>query len=281
MSYLDHIRACNAHDLSGFRPFAVAGVQVGWVRHGLAERLADVPEVFSVAETGVALTERLADPESRSAAVAEVVARLAQAGDLPPQRGELYPVVTRWGAAPLLTLDRAAVPCFGVTSFGLHVNGYVTGLGPPELWIGRRARDRGVAPGKFDNLVAGGQPHGISLRDNLVKEAEEEAGLSRDLALTARPVGAITYTMEVPEGLKRDVLFLYDLELPREFKPENGDGEVEAFFRWPLPAVAARVRDTFDFKFNVNLVIIDFLIRHSFLTPDEPDYLELVKGLRQ
>ncbi|MEC8136822.1 MAG: DUF4743 domain-containing protein, partial [Pseudomonadota bacterium] len=38
--------------------------------------------------------------------------------------------------------------------------------------------------------------------------------------------------------------------------------------------------DTFAFKFNCNLVIIDFLIRHGILDPDsEPDYTDLCRGL--
>ena len=36
-----------------------------------------------------------------------------------------------------------------------------------------------------------------------------------------------------------------------------------------------------DFKFNVNLVIIDFAIRHGVLTAEnEPQYTELLSGLR-
>jgi hypothetical protein len=49
-----------------------------------------------------------------------------------------------------------------------------------------------------------------------------------------------------------------------------------------LDEVAERVRQSDDFKFNVNLVLIDFLIRHGRLCPDsEPDYVELVRGLRR
>ena len=48
----------------------------------------------------------------------------------------------------------------------------------------------------------------------------------------------------------------------------------------PVAEVMARVRDTDDFKINCNLVIIDFLIRHGFIGPDEPDYLDLIQGLR-
>lgn len=35
------------------------------------------------------------------------------------------------------------------------------------------------------------------------------------------------------------------------------------------------------FKDNCNLVIIDFLVRHGVLTPENPGYPQLVAGLRQ
>lgn len=63
--------------------------------------------------------------------------------------------------------------------------------------------------------------------------------------------------------------------------PHNADGEIAAFELMPVEAVLARVRDTEDFKLNCNLVIIDFLIRHGIIGPDEPDYLELVAGLHR
>jgi hypothetical protein len=50
---------------------------------------------------------------------------------------------------------------------------------------------------------------------------------------------------------------------------------------WPIERVAERVRDTFDFKFNCNLVIIDFLIRHGLIAADDPDFLALAEGLHR
>ena len=35
-----------------------------------------------------------------------------------------------------------------------------------------------------------------------------------------------------------------------------------------------------DFKFNCNLVIIDF-IRHGILPPEHPDYENILRGLRR
>ncbi|MED6310149.1 MAG: hypothetical protein VX624_09650 [Pseudomonadota bacterium] len=68
--------------------------------------------------------------------------------------------------------------------------------------------------------------------------------------------------------------------MPADFEPVAADGEVDEFMLWPIEQVAAKVRDTFAFKFNCNLVIIDFLIRHGILDPDsEPDYTDLCRGL--
>jgi hypothetical protein len=49
----------------------------------------------------------------------------------------------------------------------------------------------------------------------------------------------------------------------------------------PIDEVAAIVRETEQFKFNCNLVIIDFLVRHGLIGPDEPDYVAIVQGLHQ
>ena len=85
--------------------------------------------------------------------------------------------------------------------------------------------------------------------------------------------------MERPEGLRRDLLFNFDLELPANFEPVNTDGEISEFYLWPIEQVIEAVRDTDEFKFNCSLVIIDFLIRRGFIEPDHADYVELVRGL--
>lgn len=282
MSFLDRIRACNAHDLSGFRPFEVEGTRVGWIRHALAEQLPGVDPGFVVTPERVAIAPEVRDFEARSTVLEHAAQYLVESGAVPELRGEYYAVAPRWGAEPLLRIDRAVVAQFGTAAYGLHVNGFVRRAdGGIDLWVGRRARDRAVSPGKLDNLIAGGQPIGLSLAENLEKEAAEEAGIDAELARRAVPVGAVTYTLETPAGLKPDTLFLYDLELTPDFVPRNTDGEVEEFQLWPLERVAETVRDTEDWKFNVNLVIIDFLVRHGYLRPEEPDYLEIVTGLRR
>ena len=90
------------------------------------------------------------------------------------------------------------------------------------------------------------------------------------------------YDHQSDDGAKPNRQYCFDLELPVEFEPVAMDGEVDEFMLWPIQKVVARVRDTFEFKFNCNLVIIDFLIRHGVLDPDnEPDYAPLCQGLQK
>ena len=51
----------------------------------------------------------------------------------------------------------------------------------------------------------------------------------------------------------------------RIFRPRAADGEVEAFELWPIARVMQTVRDTDEFKFNVNLVLIDLFHRLGLL----------------
>jgi hypothetical protein len=85
-------------------------------------------------------------------------------------RNERYPVAIAFGDEPMLEIERAAVPLFGVRAFGIHLNGYVRSGNDTLMWVARRSMKKQTYPGKLDQLVAGGQPVGISLTDNLVKE---------------------------------------------------------------------------------------------------------------
>jgi 8-oxo-dGTP pyrophosphatase MutT (NUDIX family) len=279
MTLLRHIEACNRFDPAAFMPFTIAREPIGHVSAEagsflVARRLA-MPE-----GSGVGIAGR--DYAALSAALAEIIAALAGAGLAAGPRREMTPVLRRWGEPPLAEIDRSGLPGLGLPAFGIHVNGFVRKDDGLHLWVGRRARDRLVAPGKLDHLVAGGITAGHSAEQTVIKEAEEEASLPADIAGRARPVGAISYRLALPEGLRNDTLFVYDLEMDPGIVPASNDGEVEEFMLWPVARVIETARRTDDFKFNVNSVVIDFLIRHGIVGPDsEPDYTALVKGLRR
>lgn len=279
MDLLRHVVRCTAWTESEFLPFEIAGQPVGFVRPHVADALV-AARSFQRAGNRLVLDPSLPDAAARSAVLAEAMPILARFTDRKP-KGEMFPIVRRWGDAPLATVDRAATTPLGFPAFGVHVNGFVRRGDEVLLWVGRRAMDREVEPGKLDHLIAGGQPAGLSLRENLRKEADEEAGLDATCADRAKPAGVITYKFAKGEGLRNDVLFVFDLELPDGMVPQNRDGEVERFELWPLDRVLQTVRNTDDFKFNVALVATDFLMRHGYIEPDnEPDYVALSAGFR-
>lgn len=281
MSFLDRLATFVIPDLSTYLQFRVAGQHVGFVDPSFADRLAAYPAVFSVGAGAVTLSDDMATPEHRSASVETSLRSLNSQGHVPGWRDEHYRVSTEFDAPQLFSVERAAAPLLGVHAYGVHVNGYVRDGADIHMWVGCRASDRGIAPGKLDQVAAGGQPAHLSVAENLIKECGEEASIPPELAQRARSVGAITYAAARPEGLRRDVLFTYDLEIPADFQPINIDGETASFQLLPLKDVAAIVRDTDDFKFNCALVVIDFLVRHGRFGPDDPDFEAIVRGMHQ
>lgn len=281
MSFLDHIARCNAHDMTKFVPFVVDGETAGHVRKDHLVHLERFPDVFNLSPAQVRLADGLDTYEDRSAAIDMTVRALLDDGVLTGWRGEPYPVGGNWGGPHAFEIERAAAPFFGARAYGVHITGFVRKNDGIHIWIGRRADARPVCPGELDNMIAGGQPVTLSLKENVLKEAGEEAGVPADLAASARPTGAITYCMENEIGLKPDIMFCWDLELPEDFTPVNADGEISEFRLLPAADVMEIVDTTFDFKFNCNLVNIDFFIRHGILAPEHPDYEEILKGLRR
>ncbi|MFO1061815.1 MAG: DUF4743 domain-containing protein [Dongiaceae bacterium] len=279
MSLLDRVRYCRQRDLSRYRRFLAGGEPVGWISHALAEHIAGA-EGFVVVPDAVTLAPHRDDFEGRSAAMRALLLRLEREGIVTGWRDEDYAVASAYGRPPLLRMERAAVPRFGVQGLGVHLNGYVGEGDDLRLWVGRRSPTKQTSPNKLDHLVAGGQPYGLGLFENVLKECQEEAGIPRALAAQARPAGVVAYLCEHVDGLRNDLLFCYDLALPESFVPVNTDGEISEFQLWPIDRVIAELAAGDAFKFNVALVIIDFLIRRGFVGPEEPDYLALIDGLR-
>jgi 8-oxo-dGTP pyrophosphatase MutT (NUDIX family) len=277
MSLLRHIHQCNTFRPDRFLPLLRDGVRLGRVRRDTAALLAGLPDVFAVAADHVALIA----PGETETLSRTIDAALDRLGGLPKWRNERFAVAPRWGAPPVFMLDRGLVAFLGARAYGVHLNGWRRDGGRLMLWIGRRAPDKKVAPDKLDNLVAGGIGSGLGVAATLAKEAQEEASIPPELLAAARPTGALSYCMETRAGLRDDVLFTYDLEMPTDFVPRNTDGEIVAFALMDAADVLEQVRRTDDFKFNVTLVLIDFALRHGLLTPEDPEYLDLVTGLRR
>ncbi|NHN87337.1 NUDIX hydrolase [Acetobacter conturbans] len=253
--FMRHIEACNTAILPGDRRvFRIEGEVVGYVDPRIAPSL----EAMGLADAdGFSLNA----PE-RLEAIGEELARQG----LYRTHNELFDVWGADGEPPLGRIDRGALPLFGFIGVGVHLNGLVRREDGLHLWIGRRARDKRLDPGKLDHLVAGGVPAGLTPDVAILKEAEEEASLPADVVRRgAKKVGVLHYALERAEGLRRDRLICYDLLLPDSFQPVPADGEVEEFLLLPIAEIFRLVRDTDEFKFNVNLVLIDLFLREGLI----------------
>ncbi len=280
-SLLRLFRRCPPADLAPYRRFVVADRHVGWVKPDFAQALAEFPAVFYLTDREVHLHDRLAEIEDRSKAVADVLATLHERGGIPGWRGELYPVNRRFGEAPLLLMERAATPLFGLQTYGINVNGLVRDARHWKVWIARRAMTKHVDPGMLDLVVGGGQPYSLSIADNLLKECAEEACIGPTLAEHAKPVSVTTMIIEAAEGLRIGVQFNFDLELPADFQPRNDDGEVAEFQLWSLDRLEDNLRNADDFMFDAALAKLDLLVRLGCIGPEDPDYLDLIAQLRK
>ncbi|XP_040048350.2 thiamine pyrophosphokinase 2 isoform X2 [Gasterosteus aculeatus] len=266
--------------------FEVNGAQVGWVPPHVASVLTRYPKVFCPPRRGaLSLCPSWDSNETRSAAVDSVLRTERQGGSLTCLKGwrdEKYSVMPKFFDPPLMWMERAATSLFGVKRYGVHVNGYTIGnSGEVSMWLARRSLTKQTYPGLLDNVAAGGIAAGVSIKNTLVKECQEEACIPATLAEKACPVANVSYTYMDEEGVFAESQFVFDLELPLDFKPRAGDGEVQDFYLLPLDKVKELLA-TDDFKPNCAMVVLDFLIRHSFIDPDtEPCYQEFVAGLHQ
>jgi len=280
-AYIQRINTCNSADTSDYLPFLIDDRQTGWLKPAFSNLLADWSSIFSMDDKSVRVNDAIQGFHERSETLDEVIRSLVQKQVIRAYLDEPYPVTDGDRNAAIMTLDRSAAAFFGIRCFGQHLNGYVRKNDGIHLWIARRARDRHIEPGKLDNMVAGGLPWHTSLEENLIKECAEEAGMSASLARHSRAVGTVSYLAESVNGIKPDTLYCYDIELPEDFTPVCTDGEVESFHLIPVEEVMQIIHDSEDFKPNCNLVILDFLVRHGLLDPEEKGYTDLVSRLHR
>ncbi|XP_078520858.1 uncharacterized protein LOC144785877 isoform X2 [Lissotriton helveticus] len=270
--------------------FLVDGQNVGSIPAAVVKELCGYPEVFTVHQDSttdppsVVLNTKLSSYDLRSAAVHQVLEDLRSKNlfqTLREWRDECYEVMPQFSDRSLMNMERAATALFGVKQYGVHVNGYFKRGSELFMWIARRSQNKPTYPGLLDNMAAGGISTGMRIKETMIKECQEEACIPEAIAARAKPVGSVRYTYESVRGVYPECVFVFDLELPQDFVPRVGDGEVQEFYLWPLEKVKETIATT-DFKPNCALVVLDFLIRHGFLDPDQdPYYLEFVEGLHQ
>lgn len=279
MSYLARIRACNNFEPSAAIPWRIQQTTYGYIQPTFAARLAAWPDVFVTQADAIYLHPKLSNYETRTEAIAAVMFELHQQGVIDTWVNEPYAVNLAFEQSPELALERAASSFFGLKTYGVHINGLVRKADGIYVWVGTRALDKPFWPGKLDQIVAGGQPMGLSLLDNVIKESQEEANIPLQLAQQAQAVGSVSYQQVGRRGLDNSTIYIYDLWLPDDFVPENTDGEVLGFQLLPLADIARLTEQTTEFKDNCNLVNIDLLLRLGYLNAQHPEYQAIRQAL--
>jgi hypothetical protein len=186
------------------------------------------------------------------------------------------------GANHAVRIERFAAPVLGTANRGAHLTAYSRAAGGMRVWVPRRSGHLRTYPGMLDSSVAGGVRADESPLENVVHEAAEEASIPEDVVRRGvRPVGALTMMGLTGRGAAQeglvfaDVLFTFDLEVDEGFELRPRDEEVKEFYRMDVEEVkAALLRG--EFKNNSAVVMVDFFIRHGIITPDEPDYVEIL-----
>lgn len=267
----NYIENCNTANLQqDFLPFRACDQIIGWVK----------PEFMqTLYHYGVFKDDDQIDTLPSTISLESLGEKLIQ-DKIIQTMNELFDVYPSPHAKPVGQIDRAVLPPLGIIGTGVHLNGLVKDGKDIYLWVGKRSPHKRLDPGKLDHIVAGGIPAGYTHQTALAKEAEEEANLQQELINQAQYTSMVTYSMIRPEGLRRDVLYCYDLWLPQDFKPVPNDGEVVGFELMKIEDVYRRVCDTNDFKFNINLVLIDLFLRLGIISSRSSDAQTLKVGLR-
>lgn len=198
-------------------------------------------------------------------------------------RNELYTVYYPT-TQPYFLVERAFSVLLGVVTYGVHINGYIpankSSNGKLKMWIPRRSPYKPTYPGMLDNTVAGGLGHPHGIWETVVKECFEEAGLSQEFVEShTRATGVTLYMYGTKYGtVQPEVEYTYDIEFDNEDDviPHPEDGEAEYFKLLDLDEILDKLYNN-EFKPNCGLIIVDFLIRHGYITPEnEPNYFTIV-----
>ena len=179
----------------------------------------------------------------------------------------------------LFKLDRKLVEYLGIRGYGVHLIIYVKQRNSYKIWVPKRNKKKFVSPSKFDNSVAGGVRAGEDIFGALEREAYEEAGLKKEQLNNLKLVGTLNYNWKnSPYTLRRDTLYLFDLEVDDKFIPQCLDGEVENFELMEWKKVLKIMQNTNLIKNNCNLVFFNFMVRHGLINKKlEKNYEEILR----
>src|SRR5690554_6127207 len=167
---------------AGSRPLTVNGRVAGWITSKATSHLSGLPGVHIEAEA-VHISAAPRDRLSLNAVLARLADALKDTGCLRGWRNELLDVFGE--GRRLAVIERAAMRPLGLLTKAVHLNAWTP---DGKIWVARRALDKHTDPGMWDTLVGGLAVSGESLETSLLREREEEAGLTPDQLALRSPL---------------------------------------------------------------------------------------------
>lgn len=239
----------------GSRPLTVAGRVAGWVTAKATHHIAGMPGV-RIDDEAAHITAVPSLHLSLSTVLRQLAEALKGTGCLRGWRDELLDVIGE--GRKLAVIERAAMRPLGLLTRAVHLNAWTP---DGKIWVARRALDKHTDPGMWDTLVGGLAVSGESLETSLLRESEEEAGLTPDqLALRSPLRTMLRMHRRLPEGYQVEDVLISDCVLDETIQPYSNDGEVIEFRRVSCEELWEMIEQGC-FTREAQLALIDSLLR--------------------
>lgn len=241
---------------TGSRPLTVQGRVAGWAT-AKATRVLEQQDGVTVLDESVSISDVPEQSLSIDDVLQQCATALQEAGLLRTWRNELLDVIGE--GEKLSVIERAAVRPLGMLTKAVHLNAWTA---DGRMWIARRASNKTTDPGLWDTLVGGLAGAGESLDTSLLRECDEEAGLSsQNLQERTALRTLLRMHRRLPEGYQVEDVLSSDCILDDSITPNNKDGEVSEFQLVSVDELWSMLEQQ-KFTLEAELVILDALARH-------------------
>jgi 8-oxo-dGTP pyrophosphatase MutT (NUDIX family) len=249
------------------RVLYIAGHRCGQATMAACDALRGRPDV-RIETDSLRLGDGMAPGAGLDAMLAGIATTLREADCLRGWRDELLDIHDEAGHR-VGGIERAAVRPLGILTRAVHLNAWTP---DGRLWVARRALNKATDPGMWDTLVGGLVASGESLDLALIRECEEEAGLTPDHIRGRAPLRTVLRMhRRLPEGYQVEDLLVSRCVLDADVQPVNRDGEVMEFAT-VTPEQARAMAANGELTLEAALVVVsDIADQGSAAMPGSPE----------